>query len=816
MCKSGPSDHGLFQLLCEAANLCPLDASKGEILKRPTPAPDSASERVRKHIVLTGILQGIGCRPTVYRFALNLGLAGWVSNTATGVIIEIEGDSVQCDHFEQDLPSVIPFPGKIERMRVQDILPLGESEFRIYASIHGERSITPIPPDVAVCSECVTELMDRTNPRYLYPFITCTLCGPRFTVVRSFPYDRERTSMADFTMCPECEREYSTPNDRRFHSQTNSCPACGPRLSLTAPDGKPFDGDPILESIKLLKRGKILGLKGIGGFHLACDASGERAVKLLRERKGRAEKPFAVMMPSLETVKQYCSMSEAEETLLDSAVAPIVLLEARGRKLASGVAPLMGSLGVMLPYAPLHHLLFNHPEVPESERLEALVMTSGNRSEEPIVRENAEALERLGDLVDAFVMHDREIVLRADDSIFRVLGGIPTVFRRSRGIVPGSFKVTDATPAEKNGAAGRRHPVILGAGGDLKNALAIIKGDRAVPGPHVGDLASPVAQEYFTQSVEVLTGYLEAVPEIVAVDPHPEYFSASLAQETQVPVEEVFHHHAHAVSLLFQHGLSGPAMFAVFDGTGYGVDATIWGGEFLIADRETFTRAGHLSLFALPGGEAAIREPVRILAGLLASGGPFPEYFLPLLRDYADRVNFWLEAVRKGINCPMTSSAGRLFDAAAAAVGFTRSVTFEGQAAMWLEGIADKDETGEYLMPLSLNGETIIADSAALILSTAQDMVNGTAFEIASARFHNSMARMVAETMTKLAQRTGLQVVGLTGGCFQNRLLTERTKAFLEERGFHVLLHETVPPNDGGIALGQAIAARSRRTEKPF
>jgi hydrogenase maturation protein HypF len=792
--------------------------SKGKILKRPTHLHASTSTRIRKRIVLTGILQGIGCRPTVYRLALELGLAGWVVNTPEGVVIEIEGDSETCERFQRELTAAIPFPGRIDRMRVQEIPPLGELDFRIEASVQGERSITPIPPDVAVCKDCVGELLDPENHRYLYPFITCTLCGPRFTVVRSFPYDRERTSMADFTMCPECRREYSTPSDRRFHSQTNSCAICGPRLSLTDPNGFQLGGDPIVESIALLKQGKVLGIKGVGGFHLACDASNEDAVRILRERKGRVDKPFAVMMRDLKTVRQYCSVGTSEEALLTCATAPIVLLEATGRKLASGVAPFMGALGVMLPYAPLHHLLLKHPEVPARARFDALVMTSGNRSEEPIAKGNDEALERLRDLVDAFLTHDREIVLRADDSIFRVIAGTPTVLRRSRGLVPGGFNLAAASSEEAEGgfqdkcadSLSRTDPVILGAGGDLKNALAIIKGNQAVPGPHVGDLASPVAQEYFRESVKVLTGYLEAVPEIIAVDPHPEYFSTTLAQENQIPVEEVFHHHAHAVSLLFQHGLPGPALFAVFDGTGYGTDGTIWGGEFLVADRETFTRVAHLSLFPLPGGEAAIREPVRILAGLLTRNAAFPEEFMPLMGEHGSSVKFWIEAIRKSINCPMTSSAGRLFDAAAAAAGFTRSVTFEGQAAMWLEGVADKKEGGEYPLRFVLEGETIIVDCAALILNIARDMVSGIVAEVASARFHNSIARAVAETSAQLAEKTGIKVVGLTGGCFQNKMFTERTKTLLDSYGFETLLHETVPPNDGGIALGQAVAARAR------
>jgi hydrogenase maturation protein HypF len=798
----------------------------------------------------------------VYRLATQLELAGWVINSASGVRIEIEGSAAQCDRFLKLLPEAIPTPGRIDTTSEQAAPPLGETSFRINASLGGERTITPIPPDVAVCPECVAELLDPANHRFLYPFTTCTLCGPRFTVVRSFPYDRERTSMADFTMCPRCREEYETPLDRRFHSQTNSCHECGPSLRLTDAAGKPLDGNPILETVRLLNQGKTVAVKGIGGFHLACDALNDDAVGLLRERKGRAEKPFAVMMPDVTTVSCFCTVSEAEESLLASPVAPIVLLDASGAKVAANVAPDVGTLGVMLPYSPVHHLFFRHPSVPPDERLTALVMTSGNRSEEPIVRCNQEALARLGNLADAFLLHDREIVLRADDSIFRVIAGRKTVFRRSRGMVPGEFKLSrvpvvsseDAAPnagvpgavplecphpsqlPEGEAASGvgasrnalltskqrtgssnsERDPrdiVILGAGGDLKNSLAIIKGNQAVPGPHVGDLASPVAQEYFIQSAGVLANYLEATPEIVAVDPHPEYFSSSLAGEMDAMVEEVYHHHAHAVSLLCEHGLTGPALFAVFDGTGYGTDGTIWGGEFLVADCETFRRAGHIGRFPLPGGEAAIREPMRILAGLLdvATNGSIPEEVVSVFGTSADRVAMWLEAVAKRINSPLTTSAGRLFDAAAAALGFRSAVTFEGQAAMWLEGIADATVKDAYPVTLTKN-DPLVVEPAPLILEVVRDMVQGSAPEQVSARFHNSVANAIADTIGELAGRTGLSTIGLTGGCFQNRLLTERSLTLLEQRGFRVLLHEAVAPNDGGIALGQAVAARARRS----
>lgn len=762
----------------------------------------NSAVNVRKHIVLTGILQGIGCRPTVYRLAVRLGLGGWVINTTSGVIIEIEGSFDRCESFSRELSDAIPFPGRIDSFHEEAILPLGDSTFRIDQSLEGERSVTPIPPDVAVCAECVEELLDPNNPRYLYPFTTCTLCGPRFTVVRSFPYDRERTSMADFTMCPRCREEYSTPLDRRFHSQTNSCSDCGPRLELTDAKGRPIDGDPLLDAATMLAEGKVLAVKGIGGFHLACDALNLEAVAMLRERKGRAEKPFAVMMPDLEIVRRYCCVGDVEERLLTSPIAPIVLLDAAGESLADNVAPMMGTLGVMLPYSPVHHLFFKHPEIPQAKRLTALVMTSGNRSEEPIARDNQEALLRLGDLADAFLFHDREIVLRTDDSIFRVIQGLPVVFRRSRGLVPGGFKMDRS-------ASGKSEPVVLGTGGDLKNSLAVIKGSQLVPGPHVGDLASPQAQEYFKQSAEVLTAYLEAEPTIVAVDPHPQYFSTRLADDMAARVDEVQHHHAHAVSLLFQHGRTESALFAVFDGTGYGTDGTIWGGEFLLADRERFSRAAHLGLFPLPGGEAAIREPVRILAGLLARPDGSIEEFLPLIGEYGEKAALWLEMVRKGLNSPMTSSAGRLFDAAAAAVGFSRPVTFEGQAAMWLESIADSDELGTY--PLRFSGEdSLVVDVASLIRHPARDILSGTEPGVVAARFHNSMAALIVETAKSISAGTGTTTVGLTGGCFQNRLLTERAFALLKKAGFNVLLHEAVPPNDAGIALGQAVAARER------
>ncbi len=778
---------------------------------------------VRRRIELTGILQGIGCRPTVYRVAVRLGLAGWVKNTTQGVIIEVEGAPACCDEFATQLPRQLPAPGRIDAIKEYETAPKGENDFRILPSSHGQRSATPIPPDVAVCAECVKELFDPTNRRYLYPFITCTLCGPRFTVVRTFPYDRGTTSMADFTMCEECVDEYVSPSDRRFHSQTNSCPCCGPRLQLTDAKGIPMGGDPVTTAIRLLRGGKIVAVKGLGGFHLACDAHNESAVRELRSRKGREEKPFAVMMPDMRTVRQYCAVSQEEENILRSSIAPIVLLPAKGLMVAPSVAPYVRTLGVMLPYTPLHHLLFRHPHVHEADRPLVLVMTSGNRSEEPIAADNDEALNRLGDLVDAFLMHNREIVLRADDSIVRVIHGQPTVFRRSRGFVPSEFfieRFADAdiqhtAPSEFHAAAAQKKqdaaPVILGAGGDLKNCPVILVGDRVVPGPHVGDLASPSGYDHFRRSIQTLTEYLEAQPAVVAVDPHPEYHSSELAQEGQATVEYVYHHHAHCVSLLTEHRRVDPALFAVFDGTGYGPDATIWGGEFLLADAKEFERLGYLSTFALPGGEAAIKDPLRILAALLAEDGQIPPRFAPLFEGRLAESALWLEAVEKGINSPITSSAGRLFDAVAAAVGFRRRVTFEGEAAMWLEGISDPKENGYYEISLS-EDHPIQIDSRSLVRAVAGDILSLASPEIVAAKFHNSLSHAIAAVMTYLSQRAGLSTVGLTGGCFQNKVLTEKTVELLLDKKFTVLLHALIPPNDGGIAVGQAVAALYRRS----
>jgi hydrogenase maturation protein HypF len=757
---------------------------------------------------MTGTLQGIGFRPTVYRLAGRLGLGGSVVNTGDGVQIEIEGLPHQCSRFESELAAALPKPGRIDSVAVSLIPPKGDAEFRIGESRASGRSRTPLPPDAAVCPDCVRELFSPDDRRYLYPFITCTLCGPRFTVVRSFPYDRERTSMAEFSQCPQCEAEYRNPLDRRFHSQTNSCPVCGPRLSLLDAEGRPMEGDPVLKTVELLMSGAVVAIKGIGGFHLACDALNDRAVSTLRARKSREEKPFAVMARDMGVVKELCVIDEVERRLLESPAAPITLLRRRDNTPGTTAASGVPTLGVMLPYAPLHHLLFKHPLIPLGDKPRLLVMTSGNRAEEPIIRKTDEAVRELKGMADAFLTHNRVIELRADDSIFRCIAGRPTAFRRSRGLVPIGYPVKSAPPL--SGASSDEFypegPVILGAGGDIKNALCVIKGREVMPGPHVGDLASEKAHSYFRRSAEALAAYLEASPELIAADPHPGYFSSQLVGDMGLPVTFVQHHHAHAVSLLFEHDLEGPALFAVFDGTGYGEDGTVWGGEFLLADRVSFTRAGRLSPFLLPGGEAAIRLPLRILAGLLSENGAVPDRYRPLFGGRRTQVPIWIEAAAKGINSPMTSSAGRLFDAAAAAVGFRRETGFEGQAALWLEGIAEPGRPDPYETAIH-DGRLIEADSAGLIRAVAEDALAGVPCGRIAARFHASVAHVILGVMRMLSDRNGLKVVGLSGGCFQNKKLTEATEDLLRKEGFRVLLHGDIPPNDGGLAVGQAVSA---------
>jgi hydrogenase maturation protein HypF len=781
------------------------------------------SNITRIHIFLTGILQGIGCRPTIYRQAAGLGLVGFVRNTSDGVHIEIEGNPQACEHFISRLYHIVPFPGKINSLSSTEIPVLGENNFVIQTSLHGTRSATPIPPDVSVCRECLSELFDPNNPRYLYPFITCTLCGPRFTVVRGFPYDRERTSMADFQMCKRCSEEYAAPLNRRFHSQTNSCGECGPRLFMLDSKGAVVGGDPILHAVELIRSGKILAIKGIGGFHLACDATNENAVGLLRKRKARHEKPFAVMMRDIEEVMKYCEIDDIEHRILNSAVSPITLLRSSGIKPASNVASGMGTLGVMLPYSPVHHLLFKHPVIDSGDRLSCIVMTSGNLSEEPIVRSNEEAIEKLGHIADAILMNNRDIVLRADDSIVRVIAGRAVVFRRSRGLVPGEFSLHDSIGIKKNFSpplsdnrlsSGKEHEsfsrVVLAAGGDVKNALAIATRDgRVVPGPHVGDLESLPAQEHFQASAKMLSDYLEADPEVVAIDPHPEYFSSRISMNFGTSVEKVFHHHAHAVSLLVEHGEPGPGLFVVFDGTGYGPDGSIWGGEFIICDRVGFNRVGRLGLFALPGGQAAIREPVRIMASLLSSDGALPQEYEVFFGDDLKMVSVWLSLIGKKFNSPMTSSAGRLFDAAAALCGFRRPVNFEGQAAMWLETIADPEEKECYRVNFESNAPLVI-DVKSFMTQCAEDLADSVPASIAAARFHNTLSEAVAISCERLLKESGLKIVGLTGGCFQNKLFTERTLEKLLERDIKALVHENIPPNDGGLAIGQATVAQER------
>lgn len=743
--------------------------------------------RVRVH----GVVQGVGFRPFVYRLAHRHGLAGWVLNHEAGVDIELEGDPERIRAFLEELRSEAPPLARIDRLEVERRQPQGARAFEIRPSRSRGEPQALVPPDIATCERCLREVFDPNDRRHRYPFTNCTDCGPRFTIIRELPYDRPRTTMASFRMCPRCEAEYHDPLDRRFHAQPNACPRCGPRLALLDGAGRPVAGaDPLVEAARLLREGRIVAVKGLGGFHLACDAANEEAVSLLRRRKAREAKPFALMCRDLEVVRRLCELPPGAAELLSSPQRPILVLPRRpDAGVAPSVAPGQRTLGVMLPYTPLHHLLLR-------ESPPALVMTSGNRSEEPIVRDNQEALERLRGIADWFLVHDREIYVRCDDSVARPWSHGVVLLRRARGYAP--------LPIE---LPGEGRPV-LACGGQLKNTVCLTRGRLAFLSQHLGDLDSWEAFENFRWTIGHLRRLLGVEPELVAHDLHPDYASTRYALELGLPTVGVQHHFAHALSCLAEHGLEGPALAVVMDGTGWGEDGAVWGGEFLQVSLEGYRRLGHLRYVPLPGGEAAVREPWRMAAAYLDRlyGEAMARLDLPLLQrmDWGT----WeplRQAVRAGIGSPPCSSVGRLFDAVSALLGLRLRVSYEGQAAMELEQIARG--SGEYPMDVQEAEDRLVLDPDPLIAAVVEDVRRGEDPGVISARFHHGLARAVLRMVQRMRERTGIELVVLSGGVFQNRLLLERTWELLSEAGLRALVHRRVPPNDGGISLGQALYA---------
>jgi hydrogenase maturation protein HypF len=739
------------------------------------------------------------------------------------VDIEVDGDRESLNAFLQQLRDEAPPLSRIDKFSATFQPANGFRSLEILHSEAVEGAFQPISPDVAICSDCLRELFDPNDRRYRYSFINCTNCGPRFTIIKDIPYDRPKTTMASFPMCPDCEREYQDPADRRFHAQPVACPVCGPHIWLeqgsddsshretTDPQGVPrkvvtSDNDVIQEAQHLLAEGKIIAVKGLGGFHLACDATKRQVVTELRNRKLRVDKPFAIMMPDIETVERHCVVQDSERELLLSPARPIVLLKRQpGSDIVKEVAPNQDWVGVMLPYTPLHYLLF--ADAPFT----ALVMTSGNLSEEPIAMGNDEAWERLSGLADAFLLHNRDIHIRCDDSVVRVfednrqskIVNRKSIYpiRRSRGYSPFPVKL----PFEV--------AQILAAGSELKNTFCITNKDYAFLSHHIGDMENYETLQSYQRGVEHFEKLFRVQPEAIAYDLHPNYLATRYAQERaereNIPAIGVQHHHAHIAACMAEHGLDGarPVIGVAFDGTGYGEDGAIWGGEILIADYKSYQRRFHLEYFPLPGGDAAIKKPARTALALLWSQGLEWNAGLTPVAEFSaeERSMLWAQLERK-INTPLTSSIGRLFDAAAALTGVRQTVNYEGQAAIEFEALADPTERGRY--PFGLDQDQVRVRTA--LEALIHDRKSGVHASKISARFHNGLAAVVGEICLKIRLETGIEEVALSGGVWQNITLLGRTLSLLEEAGFGVYLHGEVPANDGGLSLGQAVIAAAR------
>ena len=769
----------------------------------------------RKQISVRGVVQGVGFRPFVYRLAHDHGLTGWVLNHSGGVEIEVEGAPGALDAFVHALTTQAPPLACIVAVQVTDAPPNGYDHFEIRHSVAEEGRYQLISPDIATCADCWRELLDPTNRRYRYPFINCTNCGPRFTIIRDIPYDRPLTTMQPFTMCPACQHEYDDPLDRRFHAQPNACPVCGPYVWLegTTTTGSPLAerDEAILLAGQMLLAGQVLAIKGLGGFHLACDATNAEAVLTLRARKGRPAKPLAVMMPSLEEVRRHCHVSDEEMELLSSQQCPIVLLHWRkDSTVVHEVAPANLYLGVMLPYTPLHHILLRDVGHP-------LVMTSGNLSEEPIAQDNDEARRRLASLVDAFLLHNRGIYARYDDSVLlnvqipisssqSPISTIQSPIRRARGYAPFPVRLPFKTGP------------ILAVGAELKNTFCLTRDDFAFLSQHIGDMENLETLEHFETTITLYQHLFRVEPECIAHDRHPDYLSTRYAHsKIQDPKDRIGiqHHQAHIAACLADNGWpaeGGPVIGVAWDGTGYGLDGNIWGGEFFVGDYRGFRRAAHLQYLPMPGGETAIRSPWRLALGYVyALLGELPE--LPGVSQQERRIV--RQQTDRYLNTPLTSAAGRLFDAVAALLGIRQRVTYEAQAAIELEMLATSwpaarsDETRPPAYPFDLaeGDDGFVIGLKRLFAALQADLAAGVSQAEIGWRFHHSMAEMIVTVCQRIAVAAGLWTVALSGGCFQNRLLLQLTVPHLEQAGFHVLVHHQVPCNDGGISLGQAVMA---------
>jgi len=766
----------------------------------------------RLKLVIHGVVQGVGFRPFVYRLATQLNLFGWVLNSAQGVFIEVEGDVETLREFLLRVERERPRISSIQSLEPAWLDAVGYTEFTIRESKEEGRKTALVLPDIATCSECLQDIFDPDNRRHLYPFTNCTNCGPRFTILESLPYDRQNTSMKRFTMCPDCQREYEDPANRRFHAQPNACPVCGPKVELWDRTGKPQNANlyALLEAVEEIRNGRIVAVKGLGGFHLFADARNEDAVGRLRERKHREEKPFALMYSSLAQIKQDCILSELEERLLCSPESPIVLLKRHNNgsldrseitlaRLAGNVAPSNPYLGIMLPYTPLHHILMRELRTP-------VVATSGNLSDEPICIDEEEALRRLGSIADLFLMHNRPIVRHVDDSIVRIVMGRELVLRRARGYAP--LPVTIQQPPRT---------ATIAVGAHLKNTVAVSNGPNIIISQHIGDLETSESLNAFERATRDLAELYELKnPEIVC-DMHPDYLSSKYAHGKSSHVTEVQHHYAHIAACMAENQINGPVLGISWDGTGYGLDGSVWGGEFLVTNEDSFERKGTFIQFRLPGGDTAVKEPRRCALGMLHDifgDNLFSLKGIPTLQSFTNKeLRIIGQMLVTGLNSPKTSSVGRLFDAVASIAGLRQIVTFEGQAAMDLEFLtSDVRMDDAYLMDVASSADgmkTFTVSWKPMVLQVLEDMKQSVDVRLISTKFHNALVKVVV----RAAELVGIERVVLSGGCFQNVYLLEHSVVNLLKAGFRPYWHQRVPPNDGGIALGQ-IYALSRLQSK--
>jgi hydrogenase maturation protein HypF len=762
-------------------------------------------EEVRLRVVIHGAVQGVGFRPFVYRLAAEMKLPGWVSNSAQGVFIEVESEKDTLNQFLFRLQNEIPPRAFIQSLEFSFLDPTGFTSFEIRESDSSGTKSALVLPDIATCPDCLKDIFDTSNRRYLYPFTNCTNCGPRFSIIEALPYDRPNTSMKKFEMCPECKADYQNPLDRRFHAQPNACPICGPKLELWNDKGTVIAErhNALLQVAEIIRAGKIVAVKGLGGFHLMVDARNDEAVHRLLKRKHREEKPLALMFPSLEAIKIECKVDEFETRLLLSPESPIVLLEARNAKgnsnIASSVAPSNPYLGVMLPYTPLHHILLKELGFP-------VVATSGNLSDEPICIDEHEALDRLNGIADMFLTHNRPIVRHMDDSIVRIMMRRELVLRRARGYAPLPITII-----------GIQHAVpLLAVGAHLKNTIALTSEDNIFISQHIGDLETKESLDAFHRVITDFQSLYEVKPAQIVCDLHPDYLSSKFARSTGIPYIEVQHHYAHIASCMAENKLEGELLGVSWDGTGYGLDGNIWGGEFLLTTDTSFERIATFRSFRLPGGEKAIKEPRRVALGILYEMFGEDIFHLNELISVKAFTIAELDVLKqmfiKNVNMPVTTSAGRLFDAVASLIGLRQIVHYEGQAAMELEFLIQSVKTEEcYLFGIDKASKVIIVDWRSIFEGILTDMKNQISQSIISAKFHNTLVEIIVAVAMKIKQNR----VVLSGGCFQNKYLTEQTVKRLREEGFRPYWHQRIPPNDGGIALGQAYAALRLHWKEP-